>query len=120
MDDETKRRSRSFAKLVLLLLLVVSAGYLAISWARHAFDDHFGESAVPKCTGDHRFQQVDIYPVELRGDLALDTCTGQLCKTWKWTARSFAGGAHAQYEGIPLCSLLAGASGRLNDARESR
>jgi hypothetical protein len=56
MDDETKRRSKSFAKLILLLLLVVGAGYLAISWARHVFDDHYDKSAILKCTGDHRFQ----------------------------------------------------------------
>ena len=107
MDDETKRRSRSFAKLILLLLLVVGAGYLAISSARHVFDDHLGKSAILKCTGGHRFQPVEIYPVELRGDLALDTCTGQLCKTWKWSAQSVAGAAHAQYDSVPLCRLLA-------------
>jgi hypothetical protein len=102
-----KRRSKSFAKLVLLLFAVFAVGYLALAGAKQAFHEHFERSPTPRCNGGHRFQQADIYPAELRGDLALDTCTGQLCKTWNWTAHSAVGAAHVPYEGIPLCRILA-------------
>jgi hypothetical protein len=41
----------------------------------------------------------------VRGDVALDTCSGQLCKTWEWVSPD----KHIQnsYQGLSLCSDLA-------------
>jgi hypothetical protein len=108
MDDETKKRLKSFAKLVALVFLVGVIGYLVLTWAGRTLSEHFGKTPTAQCNNDHRFQQVDVYPVELRGDVALDTCTGQLCKTWQWTAQSATGAARMRYEGLPLRQLLAG------------
>jgi len=56
-----------------------------------------------ECSADHRFTNVDV-PLA-KGDVALDTCTGQLCKTWDWvsTVKSMQNG----YQQLPLCSTLA-------------
>jgi hypothetical protein len=40
------------------------------------------------CKPDHRFERTEVYPVSLRADIALDSCTDQLCKTWDWTSKS--------------------------------
>jgi hypothetical protein len=63
---------------------------------------------VPKrtlCSADHRFERTEVYPIGLRADIALDSCTGQLCKTWTWTAKA-PNSAWAVYENLPVCASL--------------
>lgn len=57
------------------------------------------------CAVDHRFEKTDVYPITLRADIALDTCTGNLCRTWNWTAKQ-SGTVWSTYEDLPLCSSL--------------
>lgn len=62
----------------------------------------------PKCASAHRFEKVEIYPMNLRADIALDSCTGQLCRTWPWEVKSSAGNSPWKtYEDAPLCRDLA-------------
>jgi hypothetical protein len=107
MDSETRKRLKSFAKLLCLLVLLVVGGYWVVSRVGQVSHAHFKGSAVPQYNHEGRFRQVDVFPAELKGDLALDSNTGQLCKTWKWSSQTPPGAAHARYEGIPLCSSLA-------------
>jgi hypothetical protein len=56
------------------------------------------------CSTDHRFERTEVYPLALRADIALDTCTGQLCRTWPWAAKTT--NAWSTYQDLPLCSDL--------------
>jgi hypothetical protein len=61
----------------------------------------------PKCATDHRFEKMDVYPMNLRADIALDSCTGQVCRTWDWAPKITSGeSAWSTYESRPLCSDL--------------
>jgi hypothetical protein len=61
----------------------------------------------PKCTTDHRFERMEVYPMNLRADIALDSCTGQVCRTWDWAPKGTSETAWTTYESRPLCSDLA-------------
>jgi hypothetical protein len=58
------------------------------------------------CTAEHRFERTEVYPIGLRADIALDTCTGSLCRTWPWQAKD-ANSAWSTYENLPTLFLLA-------------
>ena len=58
-----------------------------------------------QCSADHRFSNMSDLPVTVRGDVALDTCTGELCKTWEWV--STVKQVQNSYQSLPLCSDLA-------------
>lgn len=51
-----------------------------------------------------RFKTVDVYPVGMRVNLALDTSTGQLCRTWNWQTN----GGQSPYNHLPTCASLTG------------
>ncbi len=64
--------------------------------------------AAAHCSTDHRFEKLEVNPINLRADIALDSCTGQVCRTHDW----FFQGQHTKtawdtYAGAPLCSELA-------------
>lgn len=52
----------------------------------------------------NRFKTVDVYPVGMRQNLALDSSTGQMCRTWNWQT----GGGRSPYNGFPTCASLSG------------
>jgi hypothetical protein len=58
-----------------------------------------------ECSADHRFANMSDLPISVRGDVALDTCSGQLCKTWEWVSQD----KHVQnsYQSLALCADLA-------------
>jgi hypothetical protein len=58
-----------------------------------------------QCSADHRFSNMSDLPLTVRGDVALDTCTGQLCKTWEWVSQVKQ--VQNSYQSLPLCSNLA-------------
>jgi hypothetical protein len=58
-----------------------------------------------QCSADHRFVNMSDLPLTVRGDVALDTCTGQLCKTWEWV--SSLKNVQNSYQALSLCSELA-------------
>lgn len=51
-----------------------------------------------------RFKTVEVYPVGMRQNLALDSYTGQLCRTWNWQTN----GGKSPYNGLPTCASLSG------------
>lgn len=51
-----------------------------------------------------RFKTVEVYPVGMRQNLALDSYTGQLCRTWNWKTN----GGKSSYNGLPTCASLSG------------
>ncbi len=55
-----------------------------------------------QCTAENRFKQTEVYPVTMRADIALDSCTGQLCRTWNWSPR-VANNPWGVYADLPLC-----------------
>jgi hypothetical protein len=61
--------------------------------------------AASKCTMDHRFERTEVYPIGLRADIALDSCSGRLCKTWAWVAKDTKS-VWATYQELPVCSEL--------------
>jgi hypothetical protein len=58
-----------------------------------------------QCSADHRFVNMSDLPITVRGDVALDTCSGHLCKTWEW--ESSLKQVQNSYQALPLCSDLA-------------
>jgi hypothetical protein len=54
------------------------------------------------CATDHRFTDPVGLPYSIRGNVALDGCTGRLCKTWSWEMKV----GHSPYQDLPLCSDL--------------
>ena len=77
-----------------------------------AADQRLAAGFVPKpkpttrsCSTDHRFERTEVYPIPMRADIALDTCTGQLCRTWDWSVKS-QNSAWVTYQSLPLCSDL--------------
>ena len=60
----------------------------------------------PKCTTEHRFERVDVYPMNMRADIALDSCTGQICRTWSWEVKDGVRSAWSTYQQAPLCKDL--------------
>jgi len=58
-----------------------------------------------QCSADHRFSNMSDLPMTVRGDVALDTCSGHLCKTWEWI--SPVKQVQNSYQSLPLCSDLA-------------
>jgi hypothetical protein len=66
------------------------------------------DGLVPKttmCSANHRFERTEVYPVAMRADIALDTCTGELCRTWNWAPKG-PGTAWGIYADLSLCSDL--------------
>jgi hypothetical protein len=59
----------------------------------------------PRCAAD-RFVKTEAYPYNLRNDIALDSCTGQICRTWDWSAKG-GNNAWVSYQNAPLCKDLA-------------
>lgn len=57
-----------------------------------------------ECAATHRFTSLDVNPM-VRGDVAFDTCTGKLCKTWDWVSTNK--GIQGGYGSLPFCSDLA-------------
>jgi hypothetical protein len=55
-----------------------------------------------ECAVNRRFTTANTM---VRGDVAFDTCSGQLCRTWDW----FNSNKHIEngYGSLPLCSVLA-------------
>jgi hypothetical protein len=101
-----KALSRAEMKLLGAALLLATLGCDHVS-QRHtdSSPDSLSAHAANTCSSDHRFQKTDIYPVAMRADIALDTCTGQLCRTWPWEAKA-QGSPWAIYQSLPLCSNL--------------
>lgn len=58
------------------------------------------------CKADHRFEKTDVYPVGLRADIAIDSCTGQLCRTWNWQPKGDRETVWTTYQYLPLCASL--------------
>jgi hypothetical protein len=56
------------------------------------------------CSTDHRFERTEVYPQAFRADIAPDTCTGQLCRTWPWAPKTT--NAWSAYQDLPLSSEL--------------
>lgn len=66
------------------------------------------EAVAPRCSSTHRFEKTEVYPMNLRADIAMDSCTGQICRTWSWEVK----GANPKspwqtYADAPLCRDLA-------------
>jgi hypothetical protein len=57
------------------------------------------------CSVDQRFERTEVYPITMRADIALASCTGQLCRTWNWSSKN-PSNAWAVYQDLPLCSSL--------------
>lgn len=117
------------AKLKEFWALLIGYGFLALAvwgclygcvWAFHQLRDQWNapvvgatarmspqpqETAPAKCTEDHRFERTEIYPIGLRADIALDSCSGKLCKTWSWVSTN-KNSVSANYEDLPVCSEL--------------
>lgn len=108
-----------------LLLFAVWVGLYAISWGYDALHKQWTERPAaaaapnpidaalaspnqPKCAVEHRFEKTDVYPVSLRADRAMDTCTGKLCKAWSWVAKDTkdTNSMWATYQDLPVCSEL--------------
>lgn len=51
-----------------------------------------------------RFKPVEVYPVGMRVNLALDSYTGQLCRTWNWQTN----GGKSPWNHLPTCASLNG------------
>ena len=119
MDDETRRRVKSFAKLLSLLLLLLAAGYWVAARSRKALHAQFGSPAAQGCNHGPRFVEVATDLAEMKGDLALDSRTGQLCKTWKWTPQTLPEAAHARYGELPLCEFLADSHTHSSDGTDT-
>ena len=60
---------------------------------------------VASCSVDHRFERTEVYPIGLRADIALDSCSGKLCKTWSWEAKPGTN-PWQEYNDLPICSDL--------------
>jgi len=105
MEAETRRRLVSLIKLTLLVLAVGVVGFLALGGIRGRLG---GASTTPgpRCNADHRFAQLDLSPA-LKADLAFDSCTGEICRTWNWSAAVVNDPAHAPFKDTPLCAALA-------------
>lgn len=76
--------------------------------APNAIDAALAVPSQPKCTADHRFEKTEVYPIGLRADIAMDSCTGKLCKTWAWVAKDAknTNSIWATYQELPVCSEL--------------
>ncbi len=48
--------------------------------------------------------------MNMRADIALDSCTGQICKTWNWEVKSGVNSPWKTYENAPLCKDVAAAN----------
>jgi hypothetical protein len=57
-----------------------------------------------KVGDSNRFKTVDVYPVGMRQNLALDSSTGQMCRTWNWQTS----GGRSPYNRFPTCASLSG------------
>ncbi len=44
--------------------------------------------------------------MNLRADIALDSCTGQICRTWPWVIKQGVTSAWSIYKDAPLCKDL--------------
>lgn len=64
------------------------------------------EKRLATCSA-HRYERLEIYPIGLRADLALDSCEGKICKTWAWSAVSVTSSWH-EYDDAPLCGKYDG------------
>jgi hypothetical protein len=51
-----------------------------------------------------RFKTVEVYPVGMRQNLALDSYTGQMCRTWNWQTN----GGRSPSNHFPTCASLSG------------
>jgi hypothetical protein len=69
---------------------------------------NISDGLVPKktmCSEPNRFERTEVYPIGMRADIALDRCTGKLCKTWSWQAKTD-NSPWKTYEDLPECSSL--------------
>src|SRR5438309_9126368 len=57
------------------------------------------------CDATNRFHLTEAYPLGEKTGLALDSCTGQLCRTWDW---GYSDKRHAQgsLDSVPTCVSL--------------
>jgi hypothetical protein len=63
-------------------------------------------TASAKSGDPQRFKTVEVYPVGMRQNLALDSYTGQMCRTWNWQTS----GGRSPYNHFPSCASLSGQS----------
>ena len=64
------------------------------------------------CHADPRFQKVEVYPIGMRVNLALDVCTGNLCRTWNWRTN----GGQSPYNQLPTCASLSNSDAQVQPA----
>jgi hypothetical protein len=119
---EWKEKLKEFWTLVLgygLLASVIWLGLYGCVWGFRELSDKWNSPSIvtappagatpailpTKCNQDHRFEKTETYPISLRADIALDTCSGKLCKTWSWVSK-IPNSAYATYEDLPVCSEL--------------
>ena len=108
--NKTVRVSRTLVKhsLVSACALSLLAGCDQLTTSRpdptkDAVDRMIAASSLGKqCAAENRFRQTDVYPMVLWADIALDSCTGQLCRTWESKPKT-ANTPWESYADIPLC-----------------
>jgi hypothetical protein len=88
---------------LLLLLMLTGCDFPSPPAAQAKSTATVTPEAPKPCQADHRFVKSDI--PGLNGSMALDSCTGQLCKTWAWVAVSPKSSAK-QFEALSLCAEL--------------
>jgi hypothetical protein len=77
---------------------------LGFKWCKSKLGLFVPQPQTAHRNNEHRFQQVDVASTNLRVDLAFDTCTGRVCKTWEWNAQTSDDPFHAPYRNVPLCA----------------
>jgi hypothetical protein len=94
---------------VAVVIFLLSLGVL-VGCDRLAQTPTKGARAENPCTvvakgGDpQRFKTVEVYPVGMRQNLALDSYTGQMCRTWNWQTN----GGRSPSNHFPTCASLSG------------
>ncbi len=61
-------------------------------------------AAVSRSGDPQRFKTVEVYPVGMRQNLALDSHTGQMCRTWNWQTN----GGRSPSNHFPTCASPSG------------
>jgi len=82
--------------------IIVILGLIYLAWvgAKSKWGKVVISEEAPLYIQKHRFQHVDGYPI----DLAFDTWTGQICRTWNWDERVLP--ESKAYATVVLCSSL--------------
>ena len=91
---------------LLFLGMVAGCDQLAQTPAKGA---HSSTAEIPctatiKSGNPQRFKTVDVYPVGMRQNLALDSSTGEMCRTWNWQTN----GGRSPSNHFPTCASLSG------------